>query len=95
MPSGPCYADVQGPTLTMKIHKYSLMKDVTATQNKPRMPDTLWQVSQICNVLSGVNMACNFALKQKKIVILLFHLSHLTYTLTLRFSSAHAVRRTH
>ena len=29
----------------MKIHQYSLMKDVTAVQNKPRMPDTLWQVS--------------------------------------------------
>ena len=29
----------------MKIHQYSLMKDVTAVQNKPRMPDTLWQVT--------------------------------------------------
>ncbi len=28
----------------MKIHEYSLMRDVTAVQNKPRMPDTLWQV---------------------------------------------------
>ena len=28
----------------MKIHQYALMKDVTAVQNKPRMPDTLWQV---------------------------------------------------
>ena len=36
---------LQGPTVTMKIHKYSLMKDVTAVQNKPRMPDTLWQVT--------------------------------------------------
>ncbi len=36
---------MQGPTITMKIHQYSLMKDVTAVQNKPRMPDTLWQVT--------------------------------------------------
>lgn len=69
MPNGPCYADVQGPTLTMKIHKYSLMKDVTATQNKPRMPDTLWQVSQICNALSDGNMACNFATTTKNVLL--------------------------
>ena len=34
----------QGPTITMKIHQYSLMKDVTAVQNRPHMADTLWQV---------------------------------------------------
>lgn len=28
----------------MKIHQYSLMKDVTAVQNRPHMADTLWQV---------------------------------------------------
>lgn len=42
-----CYLRVakapRGPTLTMKIHQYSLMKDVTASQNRPRTPDTLWQ----------------------------------------------------
>ncbi|DBB05326.1 TPA: hypothetical protein ACH3X3_010553 [Trebouxia sp. C0006] len=42
-----CYLRIakapRGPTITMKIHQYSLMKDVTAVQNKPRMPDTLWQ----------------------------------------------------
>lgn len=44
---------MQGPTLTMKIHKYSLMKDVTATQNKPSIPDTLWQVS-VCKRASSL-----------------------------------------
>ena len=28
----------------MKIHSYSLMRDVTAVQSRPRMPESLWQV---------------------------------------------------
>ena len=36
---------LQGPTLTMKIHEYSLMKDVAASQLRPRVPQSLWQVS--------------------------------------------------
>ena len=35
---------LQGPTLTMKIHEYSLMKDVAASQLRPRVPQSLWQV---------------------------------------------------
>ncbi len=35
--------DVQGPTLTMQIHEYSLMKDVTATLLRPRQPDSMWK----------------------------------------------------
>ena len=29
----------------MKIHEYSLMKDVAASQLRPRVPQSLWQVS--------------------------------------------------
>eukprot|EP00891_Asterochloris_glomerata_P008337 jgi/Astpho2/8337/e_gw1.00122.100.1_t len=42
-----CYLRVakspRGPTLTMKIHEYSLMKDVAASQLRPRVPQSLWQ----------------------------------------------------
>ena len=34
---------VQGPTLTMRIHEYALMKDVTAMLLRPRQPDSMWQ----------------------------------------------------
>lgn len=34
---------VQGPTLTMRIHEYALMKDVTATLARPRQPDSMWK----------------------------------------------------
>lgn len=33
---------VQGPTLTMKIHEYALIRDVAAAQPRPRQPDSLW-----------------------------------------------------
>lgn len=46
---------LQGPTLTMKIHEYSLMKDVAASQLRPRVPQSLWQVGcrncWFCSVL--------------------------------------------
>ena len=29
-------ADTQGPTLTMRVHQYSLMADVAASQLRPR-----------------------------------------------------------
>ena len=31
----------------MKIHEYSLMKDVAASQLRPRVPQSLWQVSML------------------------------------------------
>ena len=34
---------VQGPTLTMRIHEYALMKDVTAMLARPRQPDSMWR----------------------------------------------------
>ena len=34
---------VQGPTLTMRVHEYALMKDVTATLLRPRQPDSMWK----------------------------------------------------
>ena len=37
----------QGPTLTMRIHSYSLMRDVAAAQQKPRLPDSLWKTSPL------------------------------------------------
>ncbi|CAK0738206.1 hypothetical protein CVIRNUC_001009 [Coccomyxa viridis] len=33
----------RGPTLTMRIHEYALMKDVTATLLRPRQPDSMWK----------------------------------------------------
>ncbi|KAK9840668.1 hypothetical protein WJX81_008651 [Elliptochloris bilobata] len=32
----------RGPTLTMKIHEYALMRDVAAAQPRPRLPESLW-----------------------------------------------------
>ncbi|GAB4819744.1 hypothetical protein N2152v2_006790 [Parachlorella kessleri] len=33
----------RGPTITMRIHEYSLVRDVVAAQQRPRMPQTMWQ----------------------------------------------------
>ncbi|EIE18463.1 Brix-domain-containing protein, partial [Coccomyxa subellipsoidea C-169] len=33
----------RGPTLTMRIHAYSLMRDVTATLQRPRQPASMWK----------------------------------------------------
>ena len=48
-------SDVQGPTLTMRIHSYSLMRDVAAAQQKPRLPESLWKTSPlvVMNNFSG------------------------------------------
>ena len=32
----------QGPTLTMRVHEYALMRDVAAAQPRPRAPSSLW-----------------------------------------------------
>ncbi|KAI7836036.1 hypothetical protein COHA_010067 [Chlorella ohadii] len=32
----------RGPTLTMRIHEYSLIRDVVAAQQRPRMPQAMW-----------------------------------------------------
>ena len=37
----------QGPTLTMRIHSYSLMSDVAASQQRPRAPPNLWKTSPL------------------------------------------------
>ncbi|KAK9807808.1 hypothetical protein WJX72_010030 [[Myrmecia] bisecta] len=46
-----CYLRVaktpRGPTLTMKIHEYSLMRDVVASQQRPRMPESMWKVAPL------------------------------------------------
>ena len=34
---------VQGPTLTMRVHEYSLMRDVLATLARPRHPASMWK----------------------------------------------------
>lgn len=46
---------LQGPTLTMRIHTYSLMRDVIASQLRPRQPDSLWKTSPlvVMNNFSG------------------------------------------
>ena len=31
-----CYRHPQGPTLTMRVHQYALMRDVAASQPRPR-----------------------------------------------------------
>lgn len=33
---------VQGPTLTMRVHEYALMRDIAAAQPRPRAPASLW-----------------------------------------------------
>lgn len=32
----------RGPTLTMRIHSYSLIRDVVAMQQRPRIPQAMW-----------------------------------------------------
>ncbi|KAL4420706.1 hypothetical protein ABPG75_010362 [Micractinium tetrahymenae] len=32
----------RGPTLTMRIHSYSLIRDVVAAQQRPRVPQAMW-----------------------------------------------------
>ena len=46
---------MQGPTLTMKIHEYSLIREVVASQQRPRQPDSLWKTSPlvVMNNFSG------------------------------------------
>ena len=39
--------EVQGPTLTMRIHHYSLIREVVAAQRRPRQPDSLWKTSPL------------------------------------------------
>lgn len=38
---------MQGPTLTMRIHQYSLMRDVAASQLRPRLPESLWKTAPL------------------------------------------------
>ncbi len=33
---------LQGPTLTMRVHEYALMRDVAGAQPRPRAPSSLW-----------------------------------------------------
>ena len=35
---------VQGPTLTMRVHEYALMRDVVASQLRPRGPQNMYKV---------------------------------------------------
>ena len=44
-PLAHCYGCFvpQGPTLTMRIHQYSLMRDVIATLQRPRQPASMWK----------------------------------------------------
>lgn len=32
----------RGPTLTLRIHEYALMRDVLASQQRPRAPQSMW-----------------------------------------------------
>ena len=36
------HACLQGPTLTMRIHEYALMRDVLAATPRPRQPASMW-----------------------------------------------------
>ena len=40
----------------MRIHEYSLMRDVVASQQRPRLPDSLWKSSPlvVMNNFAGV-----------------------------------------
>ena len=51
----PVLAPVQGPTLTMRIHEYSLMRDVLATLVRPRQPASMWKAPPlvVMNNFSG------------------------------------------
>lgn len=50
-----CLQPLQGPTLTMRIHQYSLIREVVASQQRPRQPDSLWKTSPlvVMNNFSG------------------------------------------
>ncbi len=56
-----CACDAQGPTLTMQIHEYSLMKDVTATLLRPRQPDSMWKAPPlvVMNNFAGASGHCD------------------------------------
>ncbi len=38
---------MQGPTLTMRVHSYSLMRDVIGTLQRPRQPASMWKASPL------------------------------------------------
>ena len=42
----------RGPTITMRIHEYSLIRDILASQQRPRSPQSIWLNSPLV-VLSG------------------------------------------
>ncbi|KAK9835617.1 hypothetical protein WJX74_004263 [Apatococcus lobatus] len=48
---GSCYMRVakspRGPTVTLKIHEYALIRDVVSAQQRPRTPDSIWKNSPL------------------------------------------------
>lgn len=48
----PDHLSLQGPTLTLKIHSYSLVRDVVAAQTRPRLPENIWKTAPLV-VMSG------------------------------------------
>ncbi|KAK9864546.1 hypothetical protein WJX84_005879 [Apatococcus fuscideae] len=67
---GSCYMRVarspRGPTVTLKIHEYALIRDVVGTQQRPRTPDTIWKNSPLV-VMSSMGGS-----EQLKLVTVLF-----------------------
>lgn len=53
----------QGPTLTFKIHEYSLAADIARSQSHPRCPKDLFKNSALVNYFSHTHMQprqCSF-----------------------------------
>lgn len=51
---------MQGPTLTMRIHEYSLMRDVIATMQRPRQPASMWKSPPLVVMNNFVGQASSY-----------------------------------
>lgn len=58
---------LQGPTLTLRIHSYSLMRDVVAAQSRPRLPPAAFKAPPllVLNQFQGSGAAAGGSQQQQ------------------------------
>lgn len=61
----------RGPTVTFKIHEYSLMRDVLASLQRPRCPQSVWLTHPLV-VMNSFNTAPREDLEHLKLVSVMF-----------------------
>lgn len=61
----------RGPTVTFKIHEYSLMRDVMASLQRPRCPQAVWLTHPLV-VMNSFNSAPKEDLEHLKLVSVMF-----------------------